>query len=222
MRFAILLVAAAGVACRTAGTAHAGSGPSTARPQPPPQIVQPGAPGQASTVVSASTATDLSKVGATGADVKFMSGMIGHHAQALEMVALIPSRTSRQDMKMLGLRIQVSQEDEIKMMQQWLQGHGQPLPDPHAHHMHGAVLMPGMLTQEEMARLEAATSVAFDRLFLEGMIKHHGGALVMVQDLFATPGAGQDGNIFAFASDVVADQQMEMDRMGALLKELQK
>lgn len=173
-------------------------------------------------MVSADKATDLSKVQATGADVTFMSGMIGHHAQALEMVALIPSRTSRDDMKMLGLRIQVSQDDEIRMMQEWLRAHGQPLPDPHAHHLHGAVLMPGMLTQEEMARLEAARGVAFDRLFLEGMIKHHGGALVMVQELFATPGAGQEGNIFAFASDVVADQQMEMDRMGALLKELQK
>ena len=125
-------------------------------------------------------------------------------------------------MKMLGKRIELSQQDEIKMMQEWLSGRGQTLPDPHAHHQHGATLMPGMLTMEEMTQLEAAKGVAFDRLFLEGMIKHHGGALLMVRDLFATPGAGQDGDIFAFASDVEADQQMEIDRMGAMLRELQK
>jgi uncharacterized protein (DUF305 family) len=164
----------------------------------------------------------LSKVRFTPADVKFMQGMIGHHQQALEMVALIPERTSRDDMKMLGKRIELSQQDEIKMMQEWLKGRGQELPDPHAHHMHGATLMPGMLTMEEMAQLEAAKGVPFDRLFLEGMIKHHGGALIMVHELFGTPGAGQDGDIFAFASDVEADQQMEIDRMGALLRELQK
>src|SRR6185436_858041 len=94
---------------------------------------------------------------------------------------------------------------------------GQPLPDPHAHHAQGAALMPGMLTPEEMARLAAATGEAFDRLFLEFMIKHHEGALTMVKDLFATPGAGQESEIFAFASDVDADQRMEIERMGAML-----
>jgi len=187
-----------------------------------PAIIQPGAPGQENRTISAAASTDLSKVRFTPADVKFMQGMIGHHQQALEMVALIPDRTSRGDMKMLGKRIELSQQDEIKMMQEWLKGRGQELPDPHAHHMHGATLMPGMLTMDEMAQLEAAKGVPFDRLFLEGMIKHHGGALIMVHELFGTPGAGQDGDIFAFASDVEADQQMEIDRMGALLRELQK
>jgi uncharacterized protein (DUF305 family) len=119
-------------------------------------------------------------------------------------------------MRKLGMRIEVSQEDEIKMMQTWLRDRGQPLPDPHAHHAGGA-LMPGMLTMEEMSRLAAARGPGFDRLFLEGMIKHHGGAITMVEELFATPGAGQDGDIYAFASDVVADQRMEIDRMGAML-----
>jgi uncharacterized protein (DUF305 family) len=96
---------------------------------------------------------------------------------------------------------------------------GQEVPGRHAHHMPGAVLMPGMLTNDEMARLAAAKGPEFDRLFLEGMIKHHGGALIMVQELFATPGAGQQSDIFAFASDVEADQKMEIDRMGAMLKE---
>ncbi|MCC7242955.1 MAG: DUF305 domain-containing protein [Acidobacteria bacterium] len=172
--------------------------------------------------MSAAAATDLSKVGFTEADVKFMQGMIGHHQQAIEMAVLLPSRTSREDMKLLARRIEVSQADEIQMMQGWLRARGQTLPDPHAHHLHGATLMPGMLTMEEMVRLEAAGGVEFDRLFLEGMITHHGGALTMVHELFATPGAGQDGGVFAFASDIEADQQMEIDRMGAVLRELQK
>jgi uncharacterized protein (DUF305 family) len=207
---AIALVAGAGAACRSADVAGS------------PGIIQPGAPGQEGRVVSAAASTDLSQVQFTPADVRFMQGMIGHHQQALEMVALIADRTSRDDMKMLGKRIELSQVDEIQMMQEWLKARGQALPDPHAHHQHGATLMPGMLTMEEMSKLEAAKGVEFDRLFLEGMIKHHGGALTMVRDLFATPRAGQDGDIFAFASDVEADQQMEMDRMGSMLRGLQK
>jgi len=215
---AVWLLMAAGIACRDAGPAET----STPAPTDGPTLIQPGAPGEPNREVTVAEATDLSKVGVTEADVKFMQGMIGHHQQAIEMAALLPSRTSREDMKLLAKRIEVSQVDEIQMMQTWLRAHGQTLPDPHAHHQHGATLMPGMLTMEEMARLEAATGVAFDRLFLEGMIKHHGGAITMVRELFATPGAGQDGDIFAFASDVEADQQMEIDRMGGLLRELQK
>jgi uncharacterized protein (DUF305 family) len=118
----------------------------------------------------------------------------------------------------------VSQADEIEMMQEWLAGRGQALPDPHAHHRGGA-LMPGMLTAAEMERLAAAKGPEFDRLFLELMIKHHDGALIMVKELFATPGAGQESEVFAFASDVEADQRMEIERMGAMLamlKERQK
>ena len=99
------------------------------------------------------------------------------------------------------------------MMQDWLTRRGQELPDPHAHHAHGATLMPGMLTAEEMAHLGEAKGAAFDRLFLESMIKHHEGALVMVKQLFAQPGAAQESDVFAFASDVDADQRMEIDRM---------
>jgi len=207
---ALGLLAAFAVACRSANVSGG------------PGLIQPGAPGQEGRTVSVAESTDLSRVQFRPADVAFMQGMIGHHQQAIEMAALLPSRTSREDMKLLAKRIEVSQIDEIQMMQEWLKARGQTLPDPHAHHQHGATLMPGMLTQEEMARLEAAKGVEFDRLFLEGMIKHHGGALTMVRDLFASPGAGQDGDIFAFASDVEADQQMEIDRMGALLRELQK
>ena len=101
-----------------------------------------------------------------------MQGMIGHHAQALEMTALVPSRTSREDLKKLAMRIEVSQADEIKMMERWLQARGQSVPGPHAMHMHGATLMPGMLTPDQMSALRAARGAAFDRLFLEGMIQH--------------------------------------------------
>jgi uncharacterized protein (DUF305 family) len=108
------------------------------------------------------------------------------------------------------------------MMQRWLEVRHQEVPSEHAHHMPGAPMMPGMLTPEEMSRLAAATGAEFDRLFLEGMIKHHAGALTMVQELFSTAGAGQQSEIFAFASDVDADQRMEIDRMGVMLRELQK
>ena len=205
----MLLVAVASVSCRTAGVDQAA------------QIIQPGAPGESSRVIAADKAIDLSKVQFTPADVAFMQGMIGHHAQAVEMVALMATRNSSRDMRMLGQRIDASQTDEIKMMQRWLEVHGQALPDPHAH-MHGAMLMPGMLTEEEMGRLAEARGAPFDRLFLEFMIKHHDGALIMVRELFATPGAGQDSDIFAFASDVEADQRIEISRMGAMLMEFQK
>ncbi len=151
-----------------------------------------------------------------------MQGMISHHAQALKMAALLPSRTSREAMRLLALRIEVSQADEITMMQRWLEVRGQEIPSPHAHHASGATLMPGMLTAEEMGRLAEATGAAFDRLFLELMIKHHDGALIMVKELFSNAGAGQESEIFAFASDIDADQRMEIGRMGAMLEEFRK
>jgi uncharacterized protein (DUF305 family) len=205
----------AGASCRGTGVGTAGAGPA-------PPIVQPGAPGESTKVISAEKAVDLSRVQHTAADIKFMQGMIGHHSQAVEMVSLLKTRSASDNMRMLGQRIEVSQLDEIKMMEHWLAARGQEVPGPHAMHMHGATLMPGMLTEEEMAHLAEAKGAEFDRLFLEGMIKHHGGALSMVDALFATPGAGQEVEIFSFASDVDADQRMEIDRMGAMLRELQK
>jgi uncharacterized protein (DUF305 family) len=195
-----------------------------------PVVIQPGAPGQDAHVLTGGAAAQAIPQ-ATEADVTFMQGMIHHHAQALDMTDLLETRTQDPDMKKLGLRIHVSQSDEIKMMQRWLEARGREVPDPRAHHMADmpgmegmdhAVMMPGMLTREEMTRLAGTKGPAFDRLFLEGMIKHHGGALVMVQALFSTPGAGQQSDIFAFASDVEADQKMEIDRMSAMLKERMK
>ena len=185
-------------------------------------IVRPGAPGAPSRTISAEKAADLSGVRHTPADVRFMQGMIGHHAQAVEMTELVRARSHRDEMRLLAQRIQLSQADEITMMQRWLQRRGEQAPSEHAHHAPGATLMPGMLSPEEMNRLTAATGDEFDRLFLELMIKHHDGALTMVMDLFANPRAGQESEIFAFASDVDADQRIEIDRMSAMLSELKK
>ena len=184
-------------------------------------LVQPGAPGVAPRAIARSKAVDSSKVQFSAADVKFMQGMIHHHAQALDMTALIASRTAHENMKLLSRRIEISQSDEINLMQRWLEIRGQAAPGIHDHHIPGAALMPGMLTDEEMDHLGATKGADFDRLWLEGMIKHHDGALIMVDELFATPGAGQESEIFAFASDVVADQQAEINRMGAMLQELE-
>jgi uncharacterized protein (DUF305 family) len=191
-----------------------------ARSEPP--IVQPGRPGEPSRVISADQAVDLSRVQHTAADVRFMQNMISHHAQAMEMTGLLASRTARADMRQLALRIEVSQADEIRMMREWLQARGVPAAGPHAHHTPAQAQMPGMLTAEEMNRLAASSGIEVDRLFLELMIKHHEGALIMVKELFSTPGAGQESEIFAFASDVDADQRMEIDRMRVMFKELQK
>ena len=151
-----------------------------------------------------------------------MQGMIGHHAQALEMTELLKTRTSSDDIRKLAKRIEVSQADEIRMMRDWLEARGAEAPGEHSHHADGATLMPGMLTAEEMSRLAATKGPDFDKLFLEYMIRHHEGALVMVKQLFATPGAGQESEIFAFASDVDADQRMEIVRMAAMLEELKR
>jgi uncharacterized protein (DUF305 family) len=186
-----------------------------------PQIVQPGAPGQVTRVITADAAVALSPIEYTAADVQFMQGMIGHHAQAVELTDLLATRTESEDMRKLAQRIEVSQTDEIKMMEEWLKRRGEPLPDPHAHH-HGGKLMPGMLTAEEMSRLAEAKGESFDRLFLEFMIKHHEGALAMVQQLFATAGAGQEPEMFAFANDVDADQRSEIDRMRIMLDKLKE
>jgi uncharacterized protein (DUF305 family) len=208
--FVLSLLAVLVAACRTGE-----------RPQAPP-ILQPGAPGEPTREVSAGQAADISGASSTAADVRFMQGMIAHHAQALEMTALVPDRTGREDMRLLARRIEASQSDEIAMMRTWLEARGEAVPDPHAHHAHGSHDMPGMASPEQLEALRGLKGEAFDRLFLELMIRHHDGALIMVRQLMATPGAGQDPDIFAFVSDVEADQDMEIRRMAGMLKELQQ
>ena len=164
----------------------------------------------------------------TAADVRFMQGMIGHHAQALVMTALIPERTTRTDIRALGERIEVSQKDEIKMMQQWLRDRNQTVPDPqHRHQMMDMpgmamsdTLMPGMLTAEQLAELGKAHGSDFDKLFLKDMIQHHEGALSMVATLLGTTGSGQEAEVFRFAAEVDTDQRAEIARMSALLDTL--
>lgn len=191
-------------------------------PAAAPPLVQPGLPGQPARTLDTTAATDLSRVRFTADDVAFMQGMIGHHQQAIEMTTLLMQKTDDPVMRLLGQRIALSQEDEVSMMRRWLEARGQALPDEHAMHRHDATLMPGMLTPEEMTQLAGARGAEFDRLFLRGMIKHHGGALTMVEALFDRNGAAQDSEIFAFASDVDADQRMEIARMGRMLEERTK
>lgn len=161
------------------------------------------------------------------ADTHFMTGMIPHHAQAVRMSALAPSRTTNNDILLLAERITASQKDEIALMRRWLRERGEPVPPADATHMtmqHGGMthdmLMPGMLSEEQMAELAAARGREFDRLFLRFMIAHHEGAITMVHTLFDSDGAAQEDFIYAFASDVFADQKAEIERMTNLLAAL--
>lgn len=185
----------------------------------------PAAPGAtAETMRETAAAPDAERT--SDADVRFMQGMMAHHAQALEMTSLVPERTSSADIRLLARRVEMSQLEEMEVMQGWLRGRGEAVPtrsDPHAHHhpapgrdgeQHG--LMPGMLTPEQLSRLGEATGPEFDRLFLQFMIQHHEGALAMVAALFEE-GGGQDPEIFQFASHVDGDQRIEIARMHRML-----
>jgi uncharacterized protein (DUF305 family) len=161
------------------------------------------------------------------ADIDFMTGMIPHHAQAVIMAGWAPSHGARSDIAILCERIVVGQADEIESMQMWLGDRGQPVPDAKSTRMHMKMngvehdmLMPGMLTDEEMAALDKARGAEFDRLFLIGMIKHHQGAIDMVNDLFKAYGAAQDDTIYKFASDVFADQSVEIGVMRKIFESL--
>jgi len=164
------------------------------------------------------------------ADIDFMSGMIPHHAQAVVMAGWCDSHGARKDLAVLCGRIAVGQRDEIAMMQGWLRDRGLPVPDATStrHHMkmpngmEHDMLMPGMLTDEEMAALDRARGPEFDRLFLEGMIRHHQGAIDMVDVLFKGYGAAQDEVVFKFANDVQADQSVEINVMKDMLEQVGK
>jgi uncharacterized protein (DUF305 family) len=171
--------------------------------------------------------TDSARLRYTAADVRFMTHMIEHHAQALVMAALVPDRSTSAAIRTLAARITNGQRDEIATMQRWLRDRGQPVPELHgagpAPMVHGAghaATMPGMLTPEQLRELEQARGTAFDRRFLESMIRHHRGAVIMVEELFATDGSGQDEEAFRFAADAQVDQQTEIARMERMLAEL--
>lgn len=164
----------------------------------------------------------------TAADVRFVSGMIGHHAQAIVMARMASSHGASPALRTLAGRIINAQQDEIAIMQQWLRDRGQPVPDPAATpHVHGStngmqhdMRMPGMLTEEQLQQLDAARGKEFDRLFLVDMIQHHRGAVTMVQELLNNPGAGQDDTVFKLAADINVDQTTEIDRMEKMLAAL--
>ena len=185
-----------------------------------PAVVQPGAPGEPSKRLPNSTKGTLPPK--SHADVEFMQGMIMHHAQAVEMTAFIPSHTQNKNLQALGARINSSQTDEIKFMKRWLTVRGEPT-SMQVHEMPGMThetmpLMPGMLSVQQMDSLRKAKGLEFDKLFLTGMIQHHNGALTMVKDLFDTAGAGQDGEIFGFATDVDTGQRAEIKIMQEMLE----
>lgn len=193
----------------------------------PPVIVQPGAPGQPTRSLPRTTRAVLPPY--SPADVQFMQHMIVHHAQAVEMTALVESHTRNKNVQSLGERISRSQSDEMKFMKRWLTIRGEPTATP-PHAMHGTDmsshqmpmprLMPGMLSQKQMDALKKAKDNEFDHLFLSGMIQHHNGALIMVKDLFDTAGAGQDAELFNFATDVESGQRAEIKIMQTMLKEM--
>jgi uncharacterized protein (DUF305 family) len=165
-------------------------------------------------------ATAQSAPAYTAADVQFMQGMIHHHAQALVMAAMAPTHGASARVRLLCEKITLSQRDEINMMRQWLQFRKQAVPDS-ADHMMMTMMMPGMLSAEQLRELDAARDTAFDRLFLTDMIQHHTGALRMVADLIAAPPSGQESEIFRFITDVDADQRAEIGVMQQMLYNLQ-
>jgi uncharacterized protein (DUF305 family) len=189
-------------------------------------IVQPGAPGHSNKTLTPETASAAPRK-PSEADIKFMQGMIMHHSQAVDMTDLLRTRSQDKEVQALGKRISISQTDEMRFMKQWLTDRGLPISEHSSMDMAGMdmagpmPMMPGMLTPAQMKALAAATGPAFDHLFLTGMIQHHTGALTMVKDLFASPGAGQDPQLFDFASDVDNTQQAEIDIMRHMLKEKQ-
>jgi uncharacterized protein (DUF305 family) len=170
------------------------------------------------------TASDTTQPLYTAADIEFMDGMIAHHAQALLMAGWAESHGASPTLRTLTQRITNAQKDEIVGMQKWLRDRHQPVPEPNPHGMtmnmggmQHEMLMPGMLTEDQLKQLDAARSKEFDRLFLIFMIQHHQGAVTMVNNLFATNGAAQDITVYKLASDISADQTTEIERMQKML-----
>lgn len=198
----------------------------------PPAPASPAAPAAGTTTDAAEfealfrARRDSARMRFTPADVRFMSDMIHHHAQALVMAGMAPTHGASPSIRTLAARIINAQQDEIHLLQQWLRDRNQPVPDvppagsgmAHgAEHAAHAPMMPGMLTPEQLQQLNAARGPEFDRLFLTFMIQHHQGAIEMVDELFATDGAAQDAQVFRIASDIQVDQRTEIERMKLML-----
>jgi uncharacterized protein (DUF305 family) len=193
--------------------------------QGPAQTGVAPAPSRHSGADSGGAATASSGRRFTAADISFMSGMIAHHAQAVLIAGWAPTHGASPSLQALCERIVVGQKDEIAFMQNWLRDRDQEAPSGDTTQarmpgMHHQMMMPGMLTDEQLGQLDQARGVEFDRLFLKDMIRHHQGALTMVQQLFGTPGAAQDDLVFKFASDMNADQTIEIERMNKMIAAL--
>jgi uncharacterized protein (DUF305 family) len=191
-------------------------------------VVQPGAPGQVTRTLPSATKA-AAPLPPQPADIEFMQGMIMHHSQAVEMTALLKSRSHNPEVQALGERINISQGDEIRFMHRWLEAHNIAVDPMGGMSMDGVDMnsldyapMPGMLTLRQMNALEKSTGPAFDHLFLTGMVMHHTGALTMVKDLTNVAGTNQDADLFDFVSDVVNTQQAEIDIMNGLLRKEKK
>ncbi|WP_401000450.1 DUF305 domain-containing protein [Agromyces sp. GXQ0307] len=204
---AALLVALGLTGCTAGGDDPESTGP----------VVQLGAPGEENRTLSPDEAAAIEQPEHTDADIAFMQMMILHHDQAVTMTEWVDGRTTDRDLRLMAERMRVSQSDEIEFMSDWLRDRGTPLRGDHA--SHGAEMMPGMLTDEQLEELEAATGEDFERLFLEYMIQHHSGALQMVADLRAA-GGGMEVMVSRFANDVEGDQGIEIARMQQMLAEL--
>ncbi|MFE5407666.1 DUF305 domain-containing protein [Microbacterium sp. NPDC056569] len=179
-------------------------------------VVQPGAPGEPNRTLSPEEAAQLTGAGYVEADVLFVRDMLHHHSQALQMTGYVPDRTGNRDILLLAERMDVSQTDEIALLEKWLQDRGEPVRDPDESHGAHAAEMPGLLTDAQLAQLEAARDDEFDRLFLEFMIIHHSGAVEMVGDLYQA-GGGLETELDIMASHIEADQNIEIERMRGLL-----
>ena len=190
--------------------------PATLLAQAP--IVQPGAPGEDARTLSADEAVEIAETAYSPQDVQFMQDMIPHHHQALVMSRLVPTRTNNPEVRDVASKIEASQEDEIAFMSDWLDAIGEEVPEPSAHHaMHTSHTMAGMASPEQMQQLADSESTDFDRLFLELMIRHHDGAVKMVEDLLEQSGSAYDPVLFEFVSDIVNDQTVEIERMNGIL-----
>ena len=203
----------------------AGCSSATPKSQTAPPPAPSAASGQQSPSAGSEPAADRPAADYAEADARFLQQMIPHHTQALVMTEMVPTRTATDAIRLIAERIAVSQQDEIAMMQRWLRERGEAVPEvsaEHAGHEMGEEqpMMPGMLSRAELDRLAAASGIEFDRLFLEFMIQHHEGALVMVDELFGSPGAAQGSAIYSIASEVDADQRAEIARMQRLLSTL--
>jgi uncharacterized protein (DUF305 family) len=214
-----------GIAAALLAAAAAACGSATQAATPP--APQPAATAQAPLTGIEKARADSLRYPYTAGDVHFMTAMIGHHAQAIVMAGWAPTHGASPEVLRLAERIINAQQDEINTMQSWLRNRQQPVPEAKAGPMkmmmggmEHEMLMPGMLTDEQMKQLDEARGKEFDRLFLTFMIQHHRGAVSMVRDLFGTYGSAEDETVFKFASDVQVDQSTEIARMQRMLAAL--